>query len=55
MSKGSKQRPTNKANFDNNFDAIFKKPTGDKSNESERETIKLPAKKQKHNEPRSTD
>jgi hypothetical protein len=55
MSKGSKQRPTNKAAFDANFDLIFNKPSGDKSDESEREIVKLPAKQPKHNKPRGAD
>tara|TARA_R100000951_G_scaffold64651_2_gene54561 strand:- start:2924 stop:3091 length:168 start_codon:yes stop_codon:yes gene_type:complete len=52
--KGSKQRPTNKAAFDSNYDAIFNKPSGDK-HEPEREIVELPAKQPKHNKPRSTD
>jgi uncharacterized protein with von Willebrand factor type A (vWA) domain len=41
--KGSKQRPTNKATFDANFDAIFgkdKKPQ-EKKNDTKRKNPKL--------------
>jgi hypothetical protein len=39
MSKGSKQRPTNKSNFDKNFDAIFNKDKPkEKKDEPKRKT-----------------
>lgn len=34
MSKGSKQRPTDKESFDRNYDAIFGRKEGKKDDES---------------------
>jgi hypothetical protein len=52
--KGSKQRPTNKASYDSNYDAIFNKPNGE-DHEPERKNAGLPTKKpndNKHGSPK---
>ena len=41
--KGSKQRPTNKASYDSNYDAIFKKDKKpqEKQNDTKRKNLRL--------------